>query len=251
MTPLGDYRNEMNAPRQIDDATAEMLLTGGPVEQEFEALVPVVQAYRALGRQPVAPRGELAARMATGVFTSHAWPDRVVVNHQECRSRSAAARGKWRRARMAIVSGLTAAAAKIAGLSAVAKASAGLTVAAASIGTAGAAGVLPDPVQDQFNTVVETVIPDGASVTPGADVEDAEFGQRVSEDAQDGGVNGGEISDEARQQGDLHRPGELPVSEPGAEVPADLPTPDDLPGPVDPEPGGDAPVVPTPPSPER
>jgi hypothetical protein len=245
MTPLGDYRNEMNTTRQIDDTTAEMLLTGGPVEHEFEALVPVVQAYRALGRQQVAPRGELAARMATGVFTSHASPGRVVVSQLERRGRSAMAKGKWRRARMAIISGLAAAAAKVAGLSAVAKASAGLTVAAASIGTAGVAGVLPDPVQDRFDTVVETVIPDESTATPDGN---SDFGERVSEDARDGGVDGEEISEEARQLGDLHRPSDLPVPGPAGGVPSDLPTPD-LPG--GPGSAPEEPPLPVPPVPER
>jgi hypothetical protein len=231
MTPLGDYRYEMDAHRQIDDATVEKLLTGGSVDSEFEALVPVVEAYRRLARQPVAPRGELSTRMATGVFTSHAGRHPVVGNHR--RGRAVAYGAKWRRARMALITGITAAAAKLAGLSVAAKATAGVTIAAASIGTAGAIGVLPDKMQDGFNTVVEVVVPDQTTATPD---ENAEFGQRVSEDARDGGVDGGEVSDEARQLGEQHRPGHVPAPADG--VPAELPDPaagegEDGPAPID------------------
>jgi hypothetical protein len=122
---------------------------------------------------------------------------------------------------MAVMSGVATAAAK---------ASAGIAVALASIGTAGAAGVLPDAAQDRFDTVVESV---NSTEDPRPADENAEFGQRVSEDAQDGGVDGGEISEQARQQGDAHRPEQLPTpaagqpAEPGR--PAELPTPTDGP----------------------
>lgn len=234
MTPLGDYLSEMDTLRQIDDLTAETLLSGRPVAGEFEALVPVVEAYRALGRRPVAPRGELAARMVTGVFTSTAGPGRVAADRVDGRGPRAVAGSKWRRIRMAIVGGLATAAAKVAGLSVATKASAGLMIAAASIGTAGAAGVLPDQAQAGFDRVVETVIQPETPATPD---ENAEFGQEVSEDAKDGGVDGAEISERARQQGELHRPDGVPA--PGEEgKPSDLPvpdgsglpTPDDLPG---------------------
>jgi hypothetical protein len=147
---------------------------------------------------------------------------------------------------MALVSGLATAAGKLAGLSVGMKASAGIAVAVASIGTAGAAEVLPDPAQDRFDTVVESVT-DNERPSPDPANQNTEFGQRVSDDARDGGVDGVEISDEARQLGDQHRPDQLPTpapAEPGR--PADLPTPDDPPA----DPGADRPT-PAPTNPSR
>lgn len=230
MSSPGDNGSEMNTPRPIDDATAETLLAGRPVDAPLQPLARAVRAYREVAHRPVQPTGELAARMATGAFSSTAGPDTAPANQVNGHGPVTAAIPRWRRAQMAIMTGLAAATAKIAGMSVAAKATAGLTIAAASMGTAGAAGVLPEPVQDRFDTVVETVTPDA---TPD---ENAEFGERVSEDARDGGVDGEEISEEARQQGELRRPEDAPVPTPGESgVPADVPasdhTPDDTPEP--------------------
>lgn len=235
MSPFGDYTSEMNTPRQIDDATAETLLRGGPVDAELWPLARAVRAYREVGRQPIEPSGELATRIATGVFTPPA----------EERGVLTAPISRWRRIRMAILTGLAAATAKVAGMSAAAKAAAGLSIAAASMGTAGFAGALPDPVQDRFDTVVETVKPDQAPASPD---ENAEFGERVSEDAKDGGVDGEEISEEARQQGELRRPSELPT--PGvSDPPVDLELPTDGTAPTSPG-DGDTPGEPDHPGPD-
>lgn len=236
MSLRGDNGSEMNTPRLIDDATAEALLAGGPVDGELQPLARAVRAYRDVGRRPVHPAGELAVRMATGVFTSPAGSDTASASRVNGHGPVTAAIPGWRRVRMAILTGLAAATAKIASMSVAAKATAGLSIAAASMGTAGFAGVLPEPAQDRFDTVVETVAPNGA---PAAD-ENAEFGERVSEDARDGGVDGEEISDEARQQGELRRPEDASVPAPGdSGVPADTPAsdhaPDDAP---DGEPSG-------------
>jgi hypothetical protein len=223
----GDNGSEMNTPRPIDDATAETLFAGGSVDADLRPLARAVRAYRDVGRQPVHPAGELAVRMATGVFTSAAGSEAAPVNHINGRGPVTAAIPGWRRVRMAILTALATATAKIAGLSVAAKATAGLSIAAASIGTAGFAGVLPEPAQDRFDTVVETVAPNGAPAAPN---ENAEFGERVSEDARDGGVDGEEISEEARQQGELRRPEDAPVPAPGdSGVPADTPASDHAP----------------------
>ena len=90
----------------------------------------------------------------------------------------------------------------IAGLSVAAKAAFGVGIAAASVTAAGAAGALPGPAQDAVAAAVEAAtpfsLPDGAA-------DQAEFGERVSTDATDGGVDGKEISDEAKENGDAHR----------------------------------------------
>jgi hypothetical protein len=249
MSPLGDNTSEMNTLREIDDATAEALLRGGQVDAGLWPLARAVHAYREVGRRPIEPSGELATRIATGVFTpvAPAMGDRT-----GRRGVLTAPMSNWRRIRMAILTGLAAATAKVAGMSVAAKATAGLSIAAASMGTAGFVGVLPDPVQDRFDTVVEQVTPNQAPATPD---DNAEFGERVSEDAKDGGVDGGEISEEARQQGELRRPGGLPApGDSGApedlELPATTPTsPGDGDTPGEPDhPGPDPTQRPEPPT---
>jgi hypothetical protein len=224
--PAGDYDHEMTASRRIDTDTAEGLLAGRAVADDLEPLVLVVHAYRDASRRPVPPSRELAARMAAGAFggtTARRRPADEIPNH---RGLPAAATWRWRRARMAVLSGLATAAAKLATLSTAAKVGAGVTVALVGIGTAGAAGALPEPAQDRFDTVVESVTGDP---TPGPD-ENAEFGQRVSEDARDGGVDGQQISEEARLRGGRPGPGELPDPAPDeAGRPAELPAPGQAP----------------------
>ena len=221
MTRLDDYGSEMTTPQQIDDATAEAMLTGR-FEGDGDPLAWALRAYREAARTPLpAPSAELAALMAAG---APATPGR----HRRAEGARtgggvAAVNRRWRRIRMAVVTGLAAAAAKLAGLSTAAKAGAGLTIALASVTTAGVTGVLPGPAQEQFDTVVESVTDDR---TPPPAEENSEFGERVSEDAKDGGVDGEEISEEARRQGEERRP-DLPA-----------PVPDQVPGPPSAPPGG-------------
>jgi hypothetical protein len=116
-------------------------------------------------------------------------------------------------------------AAKLAGAG-LAKAGAGLTMAAMSVTGAGAAGVLPEPAQNGVATVIEAVspldIPGGKGEEKKKDVAEADpveaeeneeanenenndFGERVSADAQDGGVDGSVISEEARERAEERR----------------------------------------------
>jgi hypothetical protein len=243
----------MSAPSQIDDRTAEALLTGRPVPPALEPLTGLLAAYRrAAAGAPVPASPELAARMAAGQFPpAPATGSRAGGNGTD-RGHQAPARDGRRRRRMPAVEVLAGVAAKLTGMSVAAKALAGVALATASVGTAGQAGALPDPAQERFETVVETVTPLDVPAPAG---ENAEFGERVSEDAKDGGVDGGEISEEARQQGDRHRPAELPApgepggpDDPGAPddpgMPTELPTPGE-PGPPDSPPdGGDRPTPP-------
>ncbi len=78
---------------------------------------------------------------------------------------------------------------------------------------------LPGPAQSAFADVVQTVtplqVPDGHS----------DFGKRVSDDAKDGGVDGQEISSEAKQLND-HTPGppsSVPVGPPSGLAPSGVP----------------------------
>lgn len=58
----------MSPTCQIDDAIAEALFAGRAVPDDLAPLTRVVAAFREAARQPVRPTGELAARMATGLF---------------------------------------------------------------------------------------------------------------------------------------------------------------------------------------
>lgn len=216
MTSPDDYGSEMTASQQIDDATAEALLTG---QCESDPLAWAIRACREAACWPLPrPSPELAALMTTGLPAP---------------GRGRATSG--RRAGATVVTGLSAAAARLAGLSLAAKASAGLAMVLAGVITAGVIGVLPGPAQAQFDTVVESVT--GHRTSPPA--EKSEFGRRVSEDARDGGVDGGVVREEARRQGGergqppgpaREHPVPRPVAPP-AGPPADLPIPQPVPGP--------------------
>ena len=237
----GDYSREMTAPNQIDDATAEALLTGRPVPPALEPLAAMMAGYRqAVLDQPVPPSPELAEWLVEGGPPRTAAPARPVVSHDNGRGHRVPAGTRRRRSRMPAVEVLAGGAAKLAGMSAAAKALAGIAVATAGIGTAGLTGTLPDPAQERFETVVETVSP--VKLGEPASDDHADFGERVSEDAKDGGVDGGEISEEARQQGERNRPTDLPrqvPADPGK--PSGLPTPDQTgqPGPPESPPGAE------------
>lgn len=97
-----------------------------------------------------------------------------------------------------------------------AKAGAGLTVVALSVTGAGAAAnVLPEPAQNGVANAIEAVspldIPGGKAEEKKNDVAESEenenndFGERVSTDAKDGGVDGKVISEEARQRAEQRR----------------------------------------------
>lgn len=117
---------------------------------------------------------------------------------------------------------LAAGLAKFASAGAVAHATAGVGIALAGVTSAGAAGVLPGPLQDGVATTIEAVtpfelpnsgdaqasLPELADVpevdepdelpTPADIPAESEFGTSVSGDAQDGGVDGGQVSSDAR-----------------------------------------------------
>ena len=221
----------MLASQPIDDATAEALLAG---RLDGDPLAAAIHAYREAARRPLpAPSAELTALMVTGGPATLGLPGRAA-NRTRPRRAPATARRTWSRIRTAVVAGLAVVAAKLASLSLPAKAAGGLALALASLTTAGVTGVLPDPAQERFDTVVESVT--GDEDPPPAE-QNPQFGERVSEDARDGGVDGEETSEDARRQGeetseDARRQGEQRPPDLPAPVP-DLPAPvPDLPAPV-------------------
>ena len=231
MRPAGDVRDEMTSD-SFDEAF-DRLLAGRPVPDEAALLVAFTQGVRADATHPGRPSPQLAQLLADGLPTAlDAADTRAVADPAAPRP----ARRRGRRARIGI---LVAAVAKFASLGAVAQAATGVGIVLASVTGAGAAGVLPDPIQGQVSGVLEAVTPfelrdpaDDTSSTreepAGTEIASetgraprdgespggspAEFGRRVSDEARAGEVDGRAVSDQAR---DRHRP---PV--PAAEQPA-------------------------------
>jgi len=230
MSGWGDDVGEMPTRRPIDDASAEALLRGAAVPREMEPLAGFVRAIRSTAGQPVRPSRELAERMASGAFVGEV-DGRTTVGRALSRLASLSLRTKVVTGLVATMTGLT-----------------GIT----------AAGALPDAAQARVESAIE-------SITPIDFPDPAEFGQEVAEDAQDGGIDGHEISEDAREQGpqpegpgyqgkaDEYRPADPPGGAPAVPppndttpgAPADQPEPDDHPG-VDPAvPPENLPVDPT------
>lgn len=207
----------MPLQRVLDDASVEALLRGSTVAPELEPLAGFVRAIRTAAAEPARPSRELADRMASGVFVTDR-PDR---------------RAK---------AGTTLS--KLAAMSLRAKVATGCAAALTGLTGVSAAGALPDAAQERVETMIE-------SITPIDFPDRAEFGQEVAEDAQDGGVDGQQISERAKEQGqqsadpgnqgqaDDHRsagtpdgpPTGLPTPDRTLPEPAqDRPDPDDHPG---------------------
>lgn len=210
MNTWGDDVGEMSTRRPLDDASVEAVFRGAQVPPELEVLVGAVQSLRSAAQRPVRPTTELAERMATGVFPIDSAQRRTKIGETLS---------------------------KLAAMSLRAKVATGFAAALTGLTAATAAGALPDAAQERVETAIE-------SVTPIDFPERAEFGQEVAEDAQDGGVDGQEISEWAREQGqqpddpghqgkaDQHQPAGVPDSPQTAppmpdQVPQDVPDPDD------------------------
>ena len=204
MSDSRDYPDEMTPLRELDDATAEAVLRGDVVPAEFESLVTAVAALRAAPELPVQPSVELAARMAAGDFAS------AVASPRRRRSagRHTARYGVARR--------------RLVALPVPAKVATIAVLAVGGLTTATAAGALPEPAQQRMQSVIESVTPinfpeptdsvpvDSEPVEQGP----ADFGRDTAEDARDGGVDGREVSEKARQLGQPDRPAHRPSDRP-------------------------------------
>lgn len=205
MSGSRDYKDEMHAQRELDDARVEAVLSGEPVSAELEPLAAALSALRAFPGQPVRPSEELAARMATGDFASAVAPRP---------SRRSAGRHVARR--------------RLAALPLRAKVAAGSVLALGGLASATAAGALPDQAQHGVESVIEMM-------TPFEFTDPSDFGREVSEDARDGGVDGQEISEKAKEQGNPQDAGNSGLEpavppKPGVDRPAPAGTrPTDIP----------------------
>lgn len=188
------------SPRRIDDATAEALLTGRPTAAGDEVMVAFIEDLRASANGPVPPPSvALASVLEGGLVTEKGDLPATAASNVTGPAPQAAGLPKWRRKRM-IISSL------LAGLSVPAKAFVGLSMAAASVGGAAAAGV---PVAQD---VVSAVTPVEFHSNDNAD-----FGEDVSTDARDGGVDGQETSEKAKAQAEERRQdGDHPSGAPAA-----------------------------------
>lgn len=196
MTWTDDYPGDMSAVGQIDDATAERLLAGRQVTAELEPIAAVVRALREVSAEPVRPSAELGRQMAAGEFSGT-----PVYSYQP-----PPGPGLARRARRVVVAAVTTPGrlrlpARLA--------AAGAAVALVGAGTAGFAGTLPDPVQNRFESVVESVSP---YEFPAKAADPDRRGDRVPQEQENepgGGVTGppespdnlgGEVSEDANDK---------------------------------------------------
>lgn len=223
MSVSADYDDEMRASPLLDDTTMDLILAGRPVgDESLSAVAAFVAEIRASAPMAVpVPSAALAAVLARGV---------TALNHSEVVAPSAsppARRTRWgsswarRRSRLMprLLSGL---AVPIGTVGFGAKAAFGLTLAAASVTAAGAAGVLPDPVQHAMASVVRAVSP--FEIPDPADHR-RDTGHHVDPDrGDDAGEGSPSTSDETAPPADEHQrePGRQP---PDGSAPIDTSSP--------------------------
>ena len=159
MSRFSDYSHEMPRRRSIDDHAVEDLVAGRAREEDFGALVSFVRDARSAAAGPVPlATSAFVAGLTGGLSTDNLSTDngdRYAPNLQGSESAGSKVHGsavqasglpKWRTTKMKVSRFL-------AGLPIVAKLLLGVTVAAAATTGAGAAGVLPGPVQDAVTTI--------------------------------------------------------------------------------------------------
>ncbi|TQN43712.1 hypothetical protein FHU33_3175 [Blastococcus colisei] len=245
MSRSSDVGDEMTND-QFDEAF-ECFLVGRPVPAEAAPLVAFAETVRNSSARPGRPSPQLAELLATGLLTDPVGPS-TGTTPTAPESARAAAPGPSTRRRRTMFTVLAAAAAKFASAGVAAQAATGVGLALVSVTGAGAAGVLPASIQDGVAEVIESVtpfdlpeaadrpvLPEQATVPhpdetrrtpedlpgPGDVPTKEQFGTSVREDAQDGGVDGAQVSTDARE---THQP-EQPAT-PGtraAERPSEQP----------------------------
>jgi hypothetical protein len=225
------------AAEEASELAFEAFLAGRPVPAEGADLAAFAGAVRMSATEPGRPSAALAELLVTG----------LLVDQPPLSTRTA----KRRRRPMWFFTALIA---KIASASAVAQAATGAGIVLVSFTGLGAAHALPAPVQHTFSTVVSAISPagDGATssdmgTTPPATTSDTaapttdpadstdsadsagalaptdaatvttapkNFGETVSKDARDGGVDGQTISGLAHDRNAARRSGETEAQTP-------------------------------------
>jgi hypothetical protein len=188
-----DHDDEM-ARRELDDDAVEALLAGRSAPPGWGAVGAFVVEARSAGRgEPPAPSSELRAILAAGLSPAS---EADAAHAPGARGdRAVGSTVPVRRSRRMAVAEL------VAGLGLGAKVLLGAGVASASLTAAGAAGVLPGPVDHAVEGVVRTATP--FDISDDDPNDDGNFGSIVSEDATDPsspGVDGQTISSMAHDR---------------------------------------------------
>lgn len=126
----------------LDDLTVEQLLAGRASTADLQPVAAAVRALREAAAQPVQPSPALRARMAAGAFDGAPADAYRAPGGGRLRGIAAALGASVLRPRLATKLAAT-----------------GVAVAVLGVGTAGFAGSLPPPVQDGFESVVESISP--------------------------------------------------------------------------------------------
>jgi hypothetical protein len=161
VTPGGDDVDEMPRRRPIDDQAVETILDGTAVGDDLDGLHAFVLDVRAAAGGPMpAPSLVLEQVLTRGFSTDQGDLPATAASNANGPAPQAAGLPKWRRAQMKVSR-------YVAGLSIAAKITLGAGCVFAATAGAGAAGVLPGPVQD----AVDAVAPfhgDSTTADPGA-----------------------------------------------------------------------------------
>ncbi|MEW6473980.1 MAG: hypothetical protein AB1679_17150 [Actinomycetota bacterium] len=160
MNVSDDYEDEMRTPRPLDDTTVELILTGQRVgDDDLSAVAAFVADLRsAAASPPPRPSAALAAVLAQGVATTD--HGGVAPTSASQAARPGQRRSSWAGRRPRLMPRLLSALTVPLGTAGFgAKAAFGFSLAAASVTAAGAAGVLPDPLQHTVAGVVRAVSP--------------------------------------------------------------------------------------------
>jgi hypothetical protein len=198
----GDHGPDMTTIWLADDDAIEAILRGDGVDSTLAPLAAFAQGVRDLGNEQV----PVASAALAALFVPESPPE-----HADELGGKRKMNG----------SGAATAFGKVAGLSLLAKIGLGTSVAAASVASAGAAGVLPGPATDAVRGAIEVVSPvEFDDSDPAAPDHPDNFGDRVSDDAtgeSDGtkGVDGQEIRDEAPGADNRGTHGNAPAEPPG------------------------------------
>lgn len=240
---FGDDGGEMLRRDRLDERTADAVLTGRrgqPEGDDLADLAAFVAAVRSEATMAAArPNATLAEVLAHGVSAQKGDLPVTAASNVNGPATQVSGPPKWRIRRMLEIIATKLAALGLAGKAGIA----GATVLAATTG-AGAAGVLPDTLQDRVADAVSAVTP---FEFPTSADDEAEFGGEVAEDAtdpDDPGVEGEDIADDASdgrstEGGERAEEGRSNADRSSEEV-EDLPEQDDVELPDEADQRGDA-----------
>jgi hypothetical protein len=152
MSLFGDDEVEMPRSRPLDDVAIDTHLAGYTRGEEISALSSFIVDVRTAAETVPTPSSALQAAMAVGFSTEQGDLPATAASNVHGPAQQVAGLPKWRTAKMKI-QGL------LAGMGIVGKVALGSSVAFAATTGAGAAGVLPGPIQEAVSTAVGTVTP--------------------------------------------------------------------------------------------